>query len=247
MQTITILGIPVHNITYQTVFDKIREMIATGKPHQIVTVNPEFLVIAHQDHEFAKVLKSADLALDDGVGLQLAALFQGKKFKTRIPGSDLVYLLAPLAEKEGWRLFFLGAKPGVAGLAAASLKKKYPAIRIAASSADPTSEGTVRAIEQIREFQPHILLVAYGAPKQDVWIHAHKKDLAVPVMIGVGGTLDFIAGIASRSPRILHKFGLEWLYRLVKEPWRWRRQLRLPVFLGLVLSDSLQKFFHKVF
>lgn len=237
--TITILDIPIHNVTYAETFAWIEEMIHTGAPRQVATVNPEFLVVARQDPSFRRVLQAADLVLADGVGLHLGALLQGKRFVSRVAGSQLVYRLAPLAAEKGWRLFFLGAGPGVAEDAAQRLRSQYPQIQITVNEADPTEDGTTAALDHIHRTRPDILLVAYGAPKQDLWIAHNKKSAAVPVMIGIGGTLDVIAGRTPRPPQWLHDIGLEWLYRLWKQPWRWRRQLRLPVFVGLVIAERL--------
>jgi N-acetylglucosaminyldiphosphoundecaprenol N-acetyl-beta-D-mannosaminyltransferase len=212
-------------------------MIGAGMPHQLATVNPEFLVMARGDAEFRRVLQQADLALADGVGLQLAAMLQGKRFVSRVAGSQLVYQLAPLAAQKGWRLFFLGAAPGVAEEAAQRLRAQHPAIQITVNPADPTPEDSAAALAHIQAVRPDILLVAYGAPKQDLWIARHKDESGVPVMIGVGGTFDVIAGRSPRPPQWLHDIGLEWLYRLWKQPWRWRRQLRLPLFALLVVAE----------
>jgi N-acetylglucosaminyldiphosphoundecaprenol N-acetyl-beta-D-mannosaminyltransferase len=214
-------------------------MIGAGMPHQLATVNPEFLVMARGDAEFRRVLQQADLALADGVGLQLAAMLQGKRFVSRVAGSQLVYQLAPLAAQKGWRLFFLGAAPGVAEEAAQRLRVQHPAIQITVNPADPTPEGSAAALAHIQTVRPDILLVAYGAPKQDLWIARYKEEAGVPVMIGVGGTFDVIAGRSPRPPQWLHDIGLEWLYRLWKQPWRWRRQLRLPLFVLLVLAERV--------
>ncbi|PLS79227.1 MAG: acetylglucosaminyldiphospho-UDP acetyl-beta-D-mannosaminyltransferase [Chloroflexi bacterium] len=238
--SITILGVPVHNLTYDDALARIRAMIKTKDPHQIVTVNPEFLVIARHNAAFRNVLLNADLALADGVGLQLAALLQGRRFVSRVPGSELVYRLAPIAAAEGWRLFFLGARPGIATRAAAQLQARLPDLQIEVNSADPTPEGTAAALAHVRAARPDILLVAYGAPTQDLWIARHGMTLGVPVMIGVGGTLDFVAGVIPRPPKVWHTLGLEWLYRLWQEPWRWRRQLRLPLFVLLVIFERLR-------
>lgn len=239
LSSITVLGVPVHILTYDAAILHIAEMIASGQPHQIVTVNPEFLVIAYRNPAFHAVLRNADLALPDGVGLQFAALLQGRRFASRVAGSELVYRLAPVAAIQGWRLFFLGAGPGVAARAAGMLKATYPTLEIYTNGADPTPEGTAAALAHIRTVRPDILLVAYGAPTQDLWIAAHKMDARVPVMMGVGGTLDFLAGVVPRPPLFFRRIGLEWLYRLWRQPWRWRRQLRLPVFVGLVLAERL--------
>ncbi|MDQ4078401.1 MAG: WecB/TagA/CpsF family glycosyltransferase [Chloroflexota bacterium] len=235
--SITILGVPIHNLTYEEAFARIDGMIASGRPHQIVTVNPEFLVIARENDPFYETLVNADLAFADGVGLQLAALFQGRRFVSRVAGSVLVYRLAPLAAERGWRLFFLGAGPGVAAQAAQALRRRYPTIQIDVNGADPTPEGTAGALAHIQSVRPDILLVAYGAPTQDLWIARYGETAGVPVMMGIGGTLDFLAGVVPRPPPISHTLGLDWLYRLWKQPYRWRRQLRLPLFVLLVLTE----------
>lgn len=239
MISISVLGVPIHNLTYTETFAQIAAMIERGQPHQIATVNPEFLVMAQQDEQFRQVLQGVDLALADGVGLHLAGLLQGQRFKGRVAGSQLVYQLMPLAAERGWRLFFLGAAPGVAAAAADHLRAQYPGIQIEVNAADPTPEGSAAALTHIRRVQPEILLVAYGAPKQDLWIARYKKESGVPVQIGIGGTLDVIAGRIPRPPQWLHDIGLEWLYRLWKQPWRWRRMLRLPIFVGLVTAERM--------
>jgi N-acetylglucosaminyldiphosphoundecaprenol N-acetyl-beta-D-mannosaminyltransferase len=236
--SITILGVPIHNLTYAETFAHIERMIESGRPHQLATVNPEFLVMARRDPHFRRVLLAADLRLADGVGLQWGAQLQGTRFVSRVAGSQLVYRLAPLAAEKGWRLFFLGAGPGVAAEAADQLRAQHPAIQIEVNGADPTPEGSAEALRHIHAARPDILLVAYGAPKQDLWIAQHKAEVGVPVMIGIGGTLDVIAGRAPRPPQWMHDWGFEWLFRLWKQPSRWRRQLRLPLYVALILGEK---------
>lgn len=214
-------------------------MIFSTRPHQIVTVNPEFLVTARAQPAFRAVLQDADLVLADGVGLQFAAVLQGRRFVTRVPGSELVYRLMPVAAKRGWRVFLLGAKPGVAARAGEVLRRQYRQIQIEVDSANPTPEEAQGAVAHIQATHPHILLVAYGAPTQELWISQYGASAGVPVMLGVGGTLDFIAGIVRRPPPIWHTLGLEWLFRLWQQPWRWRRQLRLLLFVFLAVQERL--------
>lgn len=239
-ERIEVLGIPVHNLTGEQALKNIQYLVSSAQPHQIVTVNSEFVVISQNNPKFKKTLLNADLALADGVGLQIAAFLSGKRFMSRVPGSLLVYELLPLCQENNYKLFFLGAAPGVAEKAAENARAQYPGLQISWSGADPTPEGTKEALEMITNFSPDILLVAYGAPTQDLWISQNRSSLHVPVMMGVGGTLDFLAGVASRPPHFVHQVGLEWLYRLIKQPWRWRRQLRLPVFLYLVFAERLK-------
>lgn len=238
-EPISILGVPIHNLTYNETLVRIEAMIAAGRPHQLVTVNPEFLVMAQRHLEFRRVLCAADLALADGVGLQWGARLQGKRFVSRVAGSQLVYRLATPAAEKGWRLFFLGAGPGVAAEAAARLRRQTPGLQIETNGADPTQAGTAEALQHIGRAQPHILLVAYGAPTQDLWIARHKAAAAVPVMMGVGGTFDVIAGRTPRPPQWVHDRGFEWLFRLWKDPGRWRRQLRLPAYVALIVAERL--------
>ena len=236
MNTIKILGIPIHNISFAKALAEIERMTKRNRLRQIVTVNPEFLVEAQRNPAFKKVLQEADLALADGVGLQLGALLQGKKFTGRIPGSELVNYLMPKAQREGWRVFLLGALPRVAQTAARQLKKKYPQLKVWFSGADPDEESSQKSIEYINKIKPHLLLVAYGAPTQDLWIAKNKGKIQAKVAIGVGGTLDFLAGKRKRAPKIFSKVGLEWLFRLMQEPKRLKRQLSLPYYVFLLLT-----------
>lgn len=195
--------------------------------------------MAQHNGEFRRVLQGVDLALADGIGLQVAARMQGQRFVSRVAGSQLVYKLMPLAAEQGWRLFFLGAAPGVAAAAANQVRAQHPGIQIDVNEADPTPAGTAAALAHIHSARPDILLVAYGAPKQDLWIARHKCEAGVAVQIGIGGTLDVIAGQTPRPPQWMHDGGLEWLYRLWTQPWRWRRMARLPVFVGMVAAERL--------
>jgi len=236
---ITILSVPINNISFEKALDKIADFTKETKLHHIVTVNPEFLVIAHKNPTFKRVLQSADLRLADGVGLQFAALLQGKKFITRVQGSNLIYRLLPWAEKRKMKIFLLGAGPGVAEKTAQNLVAKYVELKVSFSGADPDKHGTREALTLINNFKPHILLVAYGAPTQDLWIYENRKKIKALVAIGVGGTLDFLAGKTKRAPEMVSKLGFEWLYRLILEPWRIKRQLRLPYFVLLIARKRL--------
>ena len=156
--------------------------------------------------------------------------------RERVAGVDLVDRLSAAAAQRGLRVFLLGAQPGVAEATAAILTARYPGLVIAgvyAGSPRPEDEDTIVAL--IAQARPQILFVAYGAPKQDLWIGTHGAALGVPVMMGVGGSFDFIAGVQKRAPRWVQRVNLEWFYRLVTQPWRWRRQLALPRFAWAVV------------
>jgi N-acetylglucosaminyldiphosphoundecaprenol N-acetyl-beta-D-mannosaminyltransferase len=205
--------------------------------HQICTVSPEFVMIAQDNPEFMQVLRQADLCVADGVGLLLAARLLGHRLPERVTGSDGVPLIARRAAERGWKLFLLGAAPGVAERAAARLMADNPGLVIAgtyAGSPDPAEEEAI--VARVNTSGADVLFVAYGAPQQDLWIARNRDRLTVAVAMGVGGTFDFIAGVVPRAPRWMRQTGLEWLYRLYRQPWRWRRMLRLPRFMWAVLT-----------
>ncbi len=232
-----VLGVRVDDVTADETLTLIERFIAERTPHQICTINPEFVMQAQQDELFRNVLHSATLCVPDGIGLLWAARRLSHPLRERVAGSDLVGQIAARAAQLDWRLYFLGAAPGVAARAATILQAHYPGLVIAGifpGSPAPAEEDNI--VERIRAARPDVLLVAFGAPVQDVWIARNQPRLNVPVAMGVGGSLDFIAGVAQRAPVWIQRIGLEWLYRLVREPWRWRRQLALPRFVWHVLT-----------
>lgn len=236
---VTILDVPVHPLTYEDFLAHVARFIAAGAPRQICTANPEFVMTARRNPDFLAVLQQADLVLADGVGLLWAARRLGRPLPERVTGSDGIYLLAQRAAREGWRLFLLGAQPGVAEKTAALLRARYPGLQIAGTWPGSPRDTDYPAIaRRIRAAHPDVLLVAYGAPAQDLWIARHKDDLGVPVSMGVGGAFDHVAGVQKRAPSWLIKLNLEWLWRLVTQPWRWKRQLDLPKFVWLVIRSG---------
>jgi N-acetylglucosaminyldiphosphoundecaprenol N-acetyl-beta-D-mannosaminyltransferase len=211
-----------------------------SRVHQIATVNPEFIMTAQDDAEFRQILNEVDLCIPDGVGLLLAGRWLGQPLPERVAGSDLVYQLAEFASRHGWSLFLLGAGTGVAEEAGQILAKRYPGLTIAGvyeGSPNPAENEAI--VKRINDSQAKILYVAYGAPGQDKWIARNRRDLtSVRLAIGIGGSLDFITGRSVRAPRWMQRLGLEWLHRLFKEPWRWRRMTSLPKFAYRVFRDS---------
>ncbi len=221
----TILGVNVHAVTNAQTLALIEEFIASGRPHQLCTVNPEFAVRAQSDAEFKAIINSAALALPDGIGLLKAARFLGQTpLPERVAGSDLVVRLAELSHQKGYRIYFLGAMPGVAEQAAANLRQKFPGLQVAGTFAgSPAIEQNEDIVRRILPTRPDILLVAYGAPNQDKWIARNLDRLQIPVCIGVGGSFDFLAGVVARAPGWVQRLHLEWLHRLAQQPSRWRR------------------------
>lgn len=231
-----VLGVRVDAVTFDRTLTQIESFIAEGRPHQIVTVNPEFVMAAQSDAEFRQIINASALALPDGVGVWLASRYLGRPLPERIPGVDLVQQLAALSADRGYRLFFLGAMPGVADKAVEVLRARYPGLALAGTCVgSPSLEDEAAIREQVRATHPQVLFVAYGAPAQDRWIARNLDLLGVPVCIGVGGSFDFIAGVRPRAPGWMRRWGMEWLHRLITQPWRWRRMLALPCFAWRVL------------
>ena len=239
---ITILGVAVDNITEDEALARVADFVAAGGPHHIVTVNPEFVMEARRDAAFRAVLAAADVATPDGFGLLLVARRRGTPFRGRVTGVELIGRIAAEGARKGWSLFLLGAAPGVAERAAAELQRRNPGLRVAgcyAGSPRAADEPAIRA--RIQEARPDVLLVAYGHPAQDLWIARNQPHMHVPVAIGVGGVFDYLAGVAPRAPGWMRRLGLEWLYRLARQPRRWRRILTaVPLFLWAALRERPQ-------
>lgn len=240
LPSVTILGIRVHDISAREAIDQLVLMARGADSHHVVTVNPEYVMIAQRNRQFRQVLNNAALSLPDGSGLLWAIRAAGTPLRERVTGIDTVEAFAARAAQHGLRLFLLGAAEGVAEKAARMLCQKHPGLIIAGTYAgSPSPEEEDEICERIRRAQPDVLLVAYGAPQQDLWIARNLKRLKVPVAMGVGGTFDFIAGVSVRAPRWMQQCGLEWLHRLIREPYRWRRMLALPRFVVAVLRERL--------
>jgi N-acetylglucosaminyldiphosphoundecaprenol N-acetyl-beta-D-mannosaminyltransferase len=237
-----ILGIPIHDVTLDEAVEQAAAWVKEGRAHQMATVNPEFVMAARRDPAFRAVLEGADLCLPDGVGITLAARYLGRPLRERVAGVDLVEALAARAAQDGWRVFFLGAAPGVADRAASLLAARYPGLTVAGTHAgSPRREEEDDIVRRVREARADVLLVAYGAPAQDLWLARNLARTGAKVGVGVGGAFDYIAGVVPRAPRWMRRVGLEWLYRLIRQPWRWRRQRVLPLYALLVLLSKVTR------
>lgn len=230
-EVVVILGVPVDNLNMEETLNRLEEFVytgrATGKSHQVATINADFVVKSLHDPELRYLLQEADLATADGMPLVWGARMLGVDLEGRVAGADLIPALAERAAAKGFSIYLLGAAPTVAATAAEILQEKYPDLIIAGIHSPPyrpVLEMDEAIIEDIKRAQPDILLVAFGNPKQEKWIGMYKQRLNVPVMIGVGGTLDFIAGHTRRAPAWMQQTGLEWVHRLLQDPRRlWRR------------------------
>jgi len=237
-----ILGVPIHDISCAEALERIAVWIHSGGAHQIATVNPEFVMAARRNPAFRAVLTQADLCLPDGVGITLAARWLGRPLRERVAGVELVERLARRAALTGWRIFFLGAAPGVAERAAQALATRYPGLVVCGTWAgSPAAAEEAHIARRVRDARADVLLVAYGAPAQDMWLARNLARSGAAVGIGVGGSFDYLAGVVRRAPLWVCRLGFEWLYRLLRQPRRWRRQLALPQFAILVLLQRLRQ------
>jgi N-acetylglucosaminyldiphosphoundecaprenol N-acetyl-beta-D-mannosaminyltransferase len=237
--SVHILSVRVDRLSQRQALDQIGAMIAARRAsgnqlpcQQVVTVNPEFVMAAQENAEFRNCINRAALVVADGIGIVWAMRYLGKPTSERVTGTDTVVELAKLCAAQGYRLYLLGAAPGVAEATGKRLQELAPGLQIAGSYAGSPAPAEEEAIlERIRVAQTDVLCVAYGAPAQELWIARNLARLPVAVAMGVGGAYDFISGRQRRAPKIMQRAGLEWVYRLYREPWRWRRMLALPQFM----------------
>lgn len=226
-----VLGTPIDDVNMIQALDRIDDFIAvgraTGKGHQIATINADFVTKSLHDPELRHILQDADMATADGMPLVWSARLLGVPIEERVAGVDMVSALAQRAAEKGYSIYFLGAAPGVAEQTAQILQSRYPGLKvagIAAPSFKAVESGDPTILEACRAANPDILLVAFGNPKQEKWIYRYADELRIPVMIGVGGSFDFIAGVTKRAPSWMQGIGLEWLHRLAHNPRRmWKR------------------------
>jgi N-acetylglucosaminyldiphosphoundecaprenol N-acetyl-beta-D-mannosaminyltransferase len=231
-----VLGVRVDCLDMGAALEQIERFVDDGGHHLVATVNPEFVMSAQQDREFARVLESADLCLPDGVGVVWAARRQGCGISEPVPGVDLIPPLAAMCARRGFRLFLLGAQPGVAADLASQLRAEHPGLQVESHPGSVDQSSDAETLGMVRAHQTQVLLVAFGAPKQELWIDRMKDQLSVSVAVGVGGAFDHLAGRVPRAPIWMRSAGLEWLHRLVRQPWRARRMAVLPAFAVKVLS-----------
>lgn len=233
-----ILGVRVDDVTYEEALEQVAQSIESRVACQIATVNVEFIMEARRNAAFRRVLNDAGLCVPDGTGVLWAARRLGRPIQERVAGVDLVERIAAQGSDRGWRVYFLGAAPGVAERAAAELGARFGGLQVAGCHAgSPRRAEEDEIVKQIQDADVDVLLVAYGAPRQDLWIARNQARTGVPVAIGVGGAFDFIAGVARRAPAWVQRARLEWLHRLLREPWRLRRQLAIPQFMLMVLLN----------
>jgi N-acetylglucosaminyldiphosphoundecaprenol N-acetyl-beta-D-mannosaminyltransferase len=221
---IAILGVPFDNLTAKEAIDLIVRMVQSRRPHYLVTANVDFLVQAQEDVELRRILFDAHLVLCDGTPLVWASHWLGNPLPERVAGSDLVPLLLSVAAEKNFRIFLLGATPESAAQAVKNLNEKFPNLPIAGHYSPPFNKllemDNDEIARRITEAKPDLLLVSFGCPKQEKWISMHYRSVGVPVSVGVGATIDFLAGHVRRAPKWMQRTGTEWIFRLLQEPRR---------------------------
>ena len=237
-----ILGNRVDSLTLAGAVARVDEFIQAGTPHHIVTLNAEIAYRAAGEAQLQAVINRAHMVTADGSGILWAARQLGTPLPERVTGIDLLQALAAAGAGKGWRFYFFGALPGVVEKAAAQLRIGYPGLEVAGLHHGFIGPDAVPyLIKEIRKVKPHILLVGLGAPKQEYFIARHLDELQVPVVMGVGGSFDVLAGVARRAPAWMQRLNLEWLYRVIREPKRYKRALALPKFMLAVRREARQK------
>lgn len=233
------MGVGFDAVNLTEAVDMAIKQIKDGKKGYVVTPNPEIVYQAMENDEFCTLVNNASLVLPDGIGIIYAAKILGEKLKGRVPGIDFASLLMHRMSKENMRLFLLGAKPGVADKAAENLKKKYSGLVIAGTK-DGYFKDDMEAVEAVNAAGgADVMFVCLGAPKQEKFMSQYKDSLNVTLCCGLGGSLDVFAGTVQRAPDIFIKLGMEWFYRLCKEPKRIGRMMKLPLFMLLVIRKKL--------
>ena len=215
------------------------EFFNEDRIHTVFTPNSEIIMAAYRDPEFCEMLNNSDLLTADGIGVVYASRILKKPINERAAGYDIARKVLEKLNYTNHKLFLFGGKPGVADEAAANLKKEYPELNIVGTrngyfSADDEAD----IVNEINASGADIVFVCLGAPKQEKWINAHKDELKVRVAMGIGGSLDVFAGRVERAPDFWCKIGMEWFYRLVKEPWRIGRMMDLPKFAATVITKG---------
>ena len=236
---VDVLGVGFDNVNMEQAVERTAGMMAEGTFHYAVTPNAEFVQRAEKDEGFRTALNGADLVLPDGIGVVYAAKIMGRPLQGRVPGCDFAAALCGWMAKNGKKLFLLGAKPGVAEQAARNLEQNHPGLTVCGTH-DGYFKEDAPVVEAIRAAGADVVFVCLGAPKQENWMIEHGPKTGASFLIGLGGSLDVFAGTVKRAPEIWQKLGLEWLYRLLKQPSRIGRMAKLPLFLVSAAGAKLK-------
>ncbi|HEV2439396.1 MAG TPA: WecB/TagA/CpsF family glycosyltransferase [bacterium] len=235
---VDIMGVGFDPVDLDGAVARVVAFVEGGVPSLAVTANTEMVMSARHHADLANLLTNAALVVADGVGVVWASRYLHRPLPARVPGIELAERLLAEAARRRWRIYLLGGRPGTAEQAAARLCASYPGLEIAGSAHGYFTAGDEPGVvETVRAAAPALLLAGLGTPRQERWLARHLAALGVPAAMGVGGSLDVWAGRAQRAPRSMQTLGLEWLYRLAREPRRLRRQLTIPHFMAIVIVE----------
>lgn len=236
---IKVLGTGFDSLSMDEALDRAQALQSERRGAYVVTPNPEIVMLCREDPAMSAAVDSADLVIPDGIGVIYGAKILGTPLKQKLPGIDFTTGLMARMEAQGGSVFLFGAKPGVAEQAEAKLRERFPGLRFVGTNDGYFSDdGPI--VAKINAARPDLLLVCLGAPKQEKWMSSHAPELDVGLMVGAGGSMDVFAGTVERAPEKWQKAGLEWLYRLLKEPKRIGRMMKLPKFLFLVILERIR-------
>ena len=241
MKYVDILGIDFLNKGFNEVIDFLTERIHKNEKTFVVTANPEIVMYARENQEYKKIVQTADFVVPDGSGIILAAKILNEPLQERVTGYDLMIRLLELANQNQWRIYLLGGQEEINQKAVANIRKQFPNAVLAGSHNGffNWEENTIQ--EEIQFTEPDIVFVCLGFPRQEKWIAENLVHFSKGIFIGVGGSIDVIAGEVKRAPEVWQKMNLEWFYRLMLQPSRWRRMLALPRFLIQILKIRSSK------
>lgn len=234
---VVVLGVPFDRVDRLGAVRRAAELVRSGGFHLVVTANPELVMAARSSPELQAVVRSASLVVADGIGVVWASRRLGDPLPERVAGVELMEALCGWAAAEGRPVFLLGGRPGVAEAAAQNLVRQFPGLQVAGTHHGYFPGAGSDVVARVARSGAHLLFCGLGSPRQELWLWAHREGLGVRLAMGVGGSLDVLAGQVRRAPGWVRRAHLEWLYRLVREPWRWRRQLALPRFAWAVLRS----------
>ena len=236
---IDVMGVGFDSLTIDEAVARAKTLMEERRAAYVVTPNPEIVMACRENPEAMQAVQQADLVLPDGIGVIYGARILGTPLKEKLPGIDFIQALMSDMAREGKSVFLLGAKPGVAETAAERLRERYPGLCIVGTQ-DGYFRDSAPVVEAVNAARPDLLLVCLGAPKQELWMQRFQEQLQVGLMAGLGGSLDVFAGNVKRAPKAFQKLGLEWFYRLLKEPRRIGRMMKLPKFLFACIGKRLR-------
>ncbi len=237
------MGVGFDDLTRDGAVALCKNLIEEHRSAYMVTPNPEIVMASWDDPALREAISNADLVIPDGIGVVKAAKILGTPLKERLPGIEIGEAILQYAAQSGKKVFLLGAKPGVADLAADRMREMFPGIDICGVN-DGYFKDDAAVIEKINAAKPDFLMVCLGFPKQEMWMAQNASKLDVGLMAGLGGSLDVFAGTVLRAPEKWQRMNAEWLYRCIKEPWRFKRIARLPLFILKAIAKRIRKFFN---